>query len=105
MNSLEFIDAADPDNGVAALLKRQQEEIQLWAVHVEGPDDIIACADRAEADERAAGINAAYESFSKRPDASELDGRWHATVIPWPADWPAEDHAEEVARGDERWSP
>lgn len=73
----------------------------LWAVHVEGPDDVIAAADRAEADAKAVEINAAWETFSQRPDASDNDPRWHATVVPW--EWSAEDHAEEVARGDERW--
>jgi hypothetical protein len=74
---------------------------ELWAVHIEGPDDIVAAADRHEADTKATEINAAYETFAKRPDASEFDVRWHANVVPWP--FSTVDHVEEVARGDERW--
>ena len=76
----------------------------LWAIHVQGPDDIIAVADREEGEKYAKGYNDAYVKFTQRPDHNpSLDGRWHAVVIPWPEDWSAEDHAEEVARGDERW--
>jgi len=76
---------------------------ELWAVHIEGPDDIIACADRAEADQRTKEINDAWETLSRRPDANpELDGRFHAVVIPW--EWSALEHTEEVARGDDRWT-
>lgn len=67
----------------------------LWAVHVEGPDDVLAMPDAVEAEKQAEQINAAYERFAARPDASELDGRWHAVVIPWPYD--AEGHAESLA--------
>jgi hypothetical protein len=73
----------------------------LWAVHVEGPDDVLAAVDRAEADTKAAEINAAYEAFTKRPDASEHDAPWRATVVPWP--FSAAGHAAAVARGGERW--
>lgn len=71
-------------------------EPELWAVHIEGPDDVIACADRAEADTRAAEINQAWAQFRQRPDASDNDPRWHAVVVPWT--YGSDDHAEEVAR-------
>ncbi len=76
---------------------------KLWAVHIEGPDDIIAAADAAEAHTKATEINQAWEIFSRRPDASENDPRWHAVVVPWP--WSAREHTSEVARGAERWTP
>jgi hypothetical protein len=78
-------------------------EPELWAVHVEGPDDVIAAADRAEANTKAAEINQAWEEFRQRPDASENDPRWRAVVVPWT--YGAAEHAEEIARGDERWEP
>ncbi len=69
----------------------------LWAVHVEGPDDIHAATDRASADQLAAGYNAAYEQFAKRPDANaEHDAHWNAVVIPWP--YSAEAHADSLVR-------
>ncbi|RKR92840.1 hypothetical protein BDK92_7322 [Micromonospora pisi] len=89
-------DAAKADS-----LRTEVASSALWAVHVEGPDDVIAAADLAEADRKAAEINAAWEQFTKRPDASELDPRWHAVVVEWPSS--ADDHTEEVARGEERW--
>jgi hypothetical protein len=77
-------------------------DTKLWAVHVEGPDDVIAAVDRAEADTRAKEINEMYEAFTKRPDADPaVDPRWHASVVEWPYD--LADHAEDVARGDDRW--
>lgn len=56
----------------------------LWAVHVEGPDDILAMPSKADAEKYANHLNAAYEQFTRRPDHdSELDPRWHGVVIPW----------------------
>lgn len=74
----------------------------LWAVHIEGPDDIIAAADRAEADRCAGWINNWYTAVTKRPDFdAETFPRVHADVVEWPFSPAA--HAEDVARGDERW--
>lgn len=75
----------------------------LWAVHVEGPDDVIAAVDRAEADAKAKEINDGYEAFKQRPDhRPDVDVRWHANVIEWP--YSAAEHHEEVATGDDRWT-
>jgi hypothetical protein len=63
----------------------------LWAVHVQGPDDILAAASKESAEEQAAAINRFYEEFQRRLTASEFDPRWHAVVIPW--DGTAEEHA------------
>lgn len=72
---------------------------ELWAVHVEGPDeDVIAAASFDEAADIAGQMNAAYELFTQRPDASEADAKWHAVVIPW--DGTPQEHAEEMARPD-----
>lgn len=74
----------------------------LWAVHIEGPDDIIATVDRDEADQQARQINDWYTAVTKRPDFdAETFPRVHADVIEWPFSPAA--HAEDVARGDERW--
>lgn len=68
---------------------------ELWAVHVEGPDDVLAMRSRTDAETHAQLINDMYEKFRNRPDHSELDGRWHAVVVPWPYD--AVGHAESLA--------
>lgn len=68
----------------------------LWAVHVQGPDDILAMPSRAAADAYAADVNAAYEQFKNRPDASKYDASWRAEVIGW--DGTPEEHAEDLTR-------
>lgn len=75
----------------------------LWAVHIQGPDDVIATVDRSEADQRAGQINDWYTAVTKRPDFdAETFPRVQADVIEWPFSPAA--HAEDVARGDERWN-
>jgi hypothetical protein len=71
---------------------------ELWAIHVHGPDSIIAMASKEDAEREAAEVNVAYETFKNRPDASPLDARWHAEVVPWP--WSAEEHAETLSEND-----
>jgi hypothetical protein len=68
---------------------------ELWAVHVEGPDDMLAMPDRSFAESYAQTINALYERFTQRPDHDAyLDPRWHGVVVPWP--YSAESHAESL---------
>jgi hypothetical protein len=67
----------------------------LWAVHVEGPDDILAMPDRATADIKADEINGIAQMLRNRPDASPNDPRISAKVIEW--DGTAEEHAEYLA--------
>jgi hypothetical protein len=75
----------------------------LWAVHVQGPDDVIAAAGKAEAERHAQGINDWYERRSKEPDFDPVTfPRIRAEVIEYP--YSRESHAREVARGDERWA-
>jgi hypothetical protein len=71
----------------------------LWAVHVQGPDDIIATSDKAEAEKYAAGLNDWYEQRSKEPDFDpKTFPRVHAEVIEWPYAQAA--HAESIARNE-----
>jgi hypothetical protein len=67
---------------------------ELWAVHVEGPDDILPAESREAAQEKADAINAAYGWYATKPGAHE-DDRWHAEVVPWTG--PAERHARHLA--------
>jgi hypothetical protein len=68
----------------------------LWAVHVQGPDDVLAMEDKPAAERRAAEINEWFERWSQRPEADPgLDPRIHAEVIAWPHS--AEGHAEALA--------
>ena len=74
----------------------------LWAVHVQGPDDLIAAVDRAEAERHAKDINDWFEAETKRPDYNpETWPRIHAEVVEWRSDRAG--HAADLARGDERW--
>lgn len=68
----------------------------LWAVHVEGPDDVIPMPDRTTAEQAAARCNAGADAFRARPDYDpDHDAIWHAAVTPWP--WDPEGHAEALA--------
>jgi hypothetical protein len=65
----------------------------LWAIHVEGPDSVLAMPSREVAEEKAKQINDTYEAFIARPGARpDVDVRWCAAVVPWP--YTAEGHAE-----------
>ena len=52
---------------------------KLWAVHVQGPDDVIACVDRESADSLALELNKIIKqvSSSRFPNCV-------CTVIEWP---------------------
>lgn len=71
-------------------------ESAFWAVHVQGPDDIVAAADRTDADRLASEINEFMAQTMGRPDASPNDPHLHAVVVPW--EWTAEAHAEALTR-------
>lgn len=73
----------------------------LYAVHVEGPDDVIAATDRAEAEVRAAEINGIAEEIASRSDASSADPVIRAVVVEWP--YSLAEHAAAIAEGDGRW--
>ncbi len=70
-------------------------DFELWAVHVAGPDDVVAVADHDAAVVLATDINTVAAHLASRADASPLDPRLHATVIPWPHS--RADHATALA--------
>lgn len=68
----------------------------LWAVHVQGPDDILAEVSRESADRNAEAVNGWYAGQRGRPDYDPRTfPRVHAEVIPWP--YSREAHAEALA--------
>jgi hypothetical protein len=85
---------ADPDgqmeryrNSIEAGLRKE-----LLCVHVQGPDDIEACASLEDGDKRADELNAYFDSLPKTEKPPEL----HARVQAWPYD--AEDHAKDLSK-------
>jgi hypothetical protein len=69
----------------------------LWAVHVQGPDDIVAEQSRESADRNAAILNQWYEDRTKEPDFDpKVFPRIHAEVIEWP--YAREVHADALVR-------
>jgi len=72
---------------------------QLWAVHVQGPDDMIAMTSRATAEQHAAEINTLYEAQSLGREGTLP--RMRAIVIPSP--WPALEHWRHCAETQEQW--
>lgn len=71
-------------------------EPAFWAVHVQGPDDIVAAADRTDADRLASEINEFMAQMMGRSDASPHAPKILAVVVPWK--WTAEAHAEALTR-------
>lgn len=76
---------------------------KLWAVHVLGPDDILAMPDRETAETVAAQINGVAQDFASRPSASDLDPHVSAEVVEWPWDFQA--HGEAVTDADGEYLP
>jgi hypothetical protein len=75
----------------------------LWAVHVQGPDDVHAAPDRETAEKEAASVNGWYESVTRRDDFDpETFPRVHAEVIERP--FSPQAHAEALAeQAKEQW--
>jgi hypothetical protein len=70
---------------------------ELWAVHVQGPDDVLAAATRGDAEREADRINAAWEAYRVHfPVIHGISPDLHAVVIPW--DDSPELHVAEVER-------
>ena len=64
------------------------EQTTMWAVHVQGPDDLHACHDREVADAVALLLNRQFRRRVKPDDPSMT-----AEVVPWPysyESWKAE---------------
>lgn len=67
---------------------------ELLAVHVEGPDDIIAVASREEGEKLATEINQAQTDLISNAD-DQTRGLYpavHASIVPW--EWGPGAHAE-----------
>ena len=54
------------------------DQDQMWAVHVQGPDDMHACPDREVADALALLLNRQFQRYSGD------DPQMKAEVVPWP---------------------
>lgn len=64
----------------------------LYAVHVQGPDDIIAAPSKREAEVLAEKLNAFFVSLKSGPAAPTIE----AVVIAWP--YAPSAHADELAK-------
>lgn len=95
-NCISYTHERDADGNRVDLMR-------LWAIHVEGPDDIVAMPDRATAEAKAAEVNAIAEMLRNRPTASELDPHLSAAVIEWPGT--AVEHTADLATNGTEYSP
>lgn len=93
--------AADP----AAAEQTTAQPAELWCVHVLGPDDVLACTDRAAAVRNAMHLNlATYPLHIQHAADRHYPVAW-AVPAPWPHT--AQGHAEDLAdrdAEDPRWS-
>ncbi|MET0416076.1 MAG: hypothetical protein ABW022_08650 [Actinoplanes sp.] len=75
----------------------------LWALHIEGPDDLIPMPSKVVADEKAADLNRVFRLLSTigTPNPA-AEPAMLAEVIPWTgtADEHAETMAEIIRQGD-----
>lgn len=70
---------------------------ELWAVYVEGPDDMIPMSSLDAAAETARAMNDFWVSYEAgNPDPTGMRPTLRASVVPWPDG--ADDHAMELAR-------
>lgn len=68
---------------------------ELWGVHLIGPDDLLACASRADAVTEAERINTfIQEHYEREREHDDLLPKVKAEVVVWPYD--AESHAEDL---------
>jgi hypothetical protein len=81
----------------------EETDTTLWAMHVLGPDDIVAMPDRATAEAKAAEVNAIAEMLRRRPTAWDLDPHLSAAVIEWTGT--AAEHAADLAENGTEYSP
>ena len=64
----------------------------LWAIHVEGPDDMIAAPSKDAGEREAALLN----RYFARIVTNENDPDLRAVVVPWP--YSADSHAHSLGR-------
>lgn len=81
--------------------ERRPPAVTLWALHVPGPDDLLAAPSREEAVRVAAIFNPTMESFQAKTWSrySPPAGASLAHVVPWPGT--ADEHAAALAD----WNP
>lgn len=84
----------DPQGQMGNYLRSIEAGLQkeLLCVHIQGPDEIEACASLEAADNLAAELNAFFETLHKTEHTPEM----RATVQAWPYD--AEDHAKDLEK-------
>jgi hypothetical protein len=68
---------------------------QLWAIHVLGPDDILAVESREAGEVWARQLNETFEAY-RAENPNPLAPRMRVEVVPWRGT--AEAHAEELVR-------
>lgn len=68
------------------------ESTTLWAIHIEGPDDIIAAPSMEAAEREAALLSQQFASIPKSENAPAV----RAVVTVWP--YLAEGHAQSLGR-------
>ena len=71
-----------------------ESNVALWAVNVQGPDDLFAAPSKEEAERRARRMNAS-KLFA---ECNSTGAIMEAVVIPWPDS--AGDHKEDLATWD-----
>jgi hypothetical protein len=74
--------------------------MDLWCMHIPGPDDVYATPSREAAQEMADKHNEAMRRFWERHPRTEhdpSDAALTAVVVPWM--WSAEDHADALSKG------
>lgn len=75
--------------------------MELWCVHIHGPDDVHAAPDKEAAEQRAAELNACFA----KEDAKHVgDPNWptvEAVVVPW--DGSEESHADDLKNWNGKW--
>lgn len=75
----------------------------LWALHVEGPDDLYAAPSQEAAEKRAVEFNAWWTARRAAGETrSEFAPTVNAVAVPWP--YTPEAHAEDLPDWEEEWS-
>ncbi len=69
---------------------------ELWCVHVQGPDTVIAMPDKATAELRAGEWNAVVAASLARRAATPHDPVIHCEATRWP--WSIDGHAKDLAK-------
>jgi hypothetical protein len=67
--------------------------VDLWCVHIAGPDEVYAARSREQAIDVAQLVN-----FRLGSVAEEMDAMYEATAQIWP--WDADEHGSSLRKGD-----